>query len=274
MQTINELKVHAQNMRKNIIKMVATAQSGHPGGSLSGVELLVWLYFNEMNIDKNNVATTDRDRFVLSKGHASPLLYAVLAEKGFIPEDELATFRAIDSRLQGHPNMTYVDGIDMTTGSLGQGLSAAIGMALANKIDNNQHRVYAMIGDGESQEGQIWEALMAAPNFKLDNLCVILDFNGLQIDGDITKVMNPTPFVEKYKAFRWHTIEIDGHDLKQIEKAFAEAKTIKDQPTIIVAHTVKGKGVSFMENEAGWHGSAPNPEQTQQALAEIEGVQK
>ena len=274
MQTINELKVHAQNMRKNIIKMVATAQSGHPGGSLSGVELLVWLYFNEMNIDKNNVATTDRDRFVLSKGHASPLLYAVLAEKGFIPEDELATFRAIDSRLQGHPNMTYVDGIDMTTGSLGQGLSAAIGMALANKIDNNQHRVYAMIGDGESQEGQIWEALMAAPNFKLDNLCVILDFNGLQIDGDITKVMNPTPFVEKYKAFRWHTIEIDGHDLKQIEKAFAEAKTIKDQPTIIVAHTVKGKGVSYMENEAGWHGSAPNPEQTQQALAEIEGVQK
>ena len=273
MQSINELKIHAQNMRKNIIKMVATAQSGHPGGSLSGVELLVWLYFNEMNIDKNNVATTDRDRFVLSKGHASPLLYAILAEKGFIPEDELATFRAIDSRLQGHPNMTYIDGVDMTTGSLGQGLSAAVGMALANKIDNNQHRVYAMIGDGESQEGQIWEALMAAPNFKLDNLCVMLDFNGLQIDGDITKVMDPTPFVEKYKAFRWHTIEIDGHDLQQIEKAFAEAKTIKGQPTIIVAHTVKGKGVSYMENEAGWHGSAPNPEQTKQALAEIEGVQ-
>ena len=273
MYSIDELKIHAKNIRKNIIKMVAAAQSGHPGGSLSAVELLTWLYFNEMDINKDNLKTTKRDRFVLSKGHASPLLYAVLCEKGFLDESELVTFRAINSRLQGHPNMNYVDGIDMTTGSLGQGLSAAVGMALANRLDNSDRRVYCMVGDGESEEGQIWEAIMAAANFKLDNLCVMLDFNGLQIDGEIIKVMNPTPFDSKYQAFGWHTILIDGHDYQAIEKAFAEARQTKGQPTVIIAKTIKGKGVSFMENEAAWHGSAPNPEQTAQALAEIEGAQ-
>lgn len=272
MYTITELENHARNIRKNIIKMVASAQSGHPGGSLSGVEILTWLYFNEMDINQENVNTINRDRFVLSKGHATPLLYAILCEKGFLTEEELVTFRAVNSRLQGHPNMNYVAGIDMSTGSLGQGLSTAVGMALANKLDNNKHRIYAMIGDGESQEGQIWEAFMAAANYKLDNLCVVLDFNGLQIDGDITKVMDPTPFAPKYEAFNWHVISIDGHDFKAIADAFALAKTIKNKPTVIIAHTVKGKGVSFMENEANWHGAATNPEQTEQALKEIEGV--
>ncbi|MDD3924248.1 MAG: transketolase [Erysipelotrichaceae bacterium] len=273
MYSLEQLKKHAKNMRKNIIEMVATAQSGHPGGSLSAVEILTWLYFNEMDVNKDNVKGVDRDRFVLSKGHASPLLYAVLCEKGFIDQSQLKTFRAINSKLQGHPNMNYVDGVDMSTGSLGQGLSTAVGMAIANKLDNSDYRVYSLIGDGESQEGQIWEALMAGANFKLDNLCAILDFNGLQIDGDITKVMNPTPFEDKYKAFGWHTIVIDGHDYQQIEDAFKEAKAVKGKPTLIIAHTIKGKGVSYMENNAAWHGSAPNEEQTKQALAEIEGGQ-
>lgn len=272
MYSIDELKKHAKQIRKYIIQMVYAAQSGHPGGSLSGVELLTWLYFNEMDINQDNVGSTKRDRFVLSKGHASPLLYGVLCEKGFIPETELVTFRAINSRLQGHPNMNYVPGVDMSTGSLGQGLSVAVGMAMANKLDQSDKRVYALIGDGESEEGQIWEAFMAGANFKLDNLCVILDFNGLQIDGDITKVMNPTPFDKKFEAFGWHTLVIDGHDYAAIEKAFAEARATKGQPTAIIAHTVKGKGVSFMENNAAWHGSAPNEEQAKQALAEIEGA--
>lgn len=271
MYTEKELQAHATNIRKNIVKMVANAKSGHPGGSLSAVEILTWLYFNEADINEGNVERHDRDRFVLSKGHASPLLYSVLAEKGFIAEEELMTFRKIDSKLQGHPNMNYVKGVDMSTGSLGQGLSASVGMALANKLDENGHRVYTLVGDGESEEGQIWEAAMSAAHYQLDNLCAILDFNGLQIDGDITKVMNPTPLDKKFEAFGWHVIVIDGHDYKQIAEAFKEARETKGQPTMIIAKTVKGKGVSFMENNAAWHGSAPNAEQLAQALEELGG---
>lgn len=263
--------MHATNIRMNIVKMVSAASSGHPGGSLSAADILTWLYFNEMDIDKDNAGGIDRNRFVLSKGHASPLLYAVLAEKGIIEEKELSTFRKIDSKLQGHPNMNYVKGVDMSTGSLGQGLSTAVGMALANKLDENNHRIYCLIGDGESEEGQIWEATMAAAHYKLDNLCAIVDFNGLQIDGNITDVMNPTPFDKKFEAFNWNVITIDGHDFDQIEQAFAQAKQCKGKPTVIIAHTIKGKGVSYMENNAAWHGSAPNEQQCEQALKELKG---
>lgn len=266
-----DYKTHATHIRKNIVKMVTEAKSGHPGGSLSSADILTVLYFKEMDITLENALSTDRDRFVLSKGHASPLLYATLAEKGIIDESELSTFRKINSKLQGHPNMNYVAGVDMSTGSLGQGISAAVGMALANKIQKNSHRVYALLGDGECEEGQVWEAAMAAAHYQLDNLCAIVDFNGLQIDGNIEKVMNPTPIDEKFKAFGWHVIEIKGHDYDEIEKAFEEAKEVKGQPTMILAHTIKGKGVSFMENNAGWHGSAPNEEQCAQAIAELEG---
>lgn len=265
-----DYKTHATNIRKNIIKMVTEAKSGHPGGSLSATDLLTVLYFSEMDINKDNVNEINRDRFVLSKGHASPLLYSVLAEKGFIEEKELLTFRKINSKLQGHPNMNYVPGVDMSTGSLGQGISCAVGMALANKLQKNEHRIYALLGDGECEEGQVWEAAMAAAHYKLDNLCAIVDFNGLQIDGDITEVMNPTPIDEKFKAFGWHVISIDGHDYAQIEKAYKEAKETKGKPTLIFAHTVKGKGISFMENNAGWHGVAPNAEQCTEALKELE----
>lgn len=265
-----ELKTHAKNIRKNIVKMVAEAQSGHPGGSLSAVEILTWVYFNEMNITQENVKSHQRDRFVLSKGHATPLLYAVLCEKGFIPEEELKTFRQIDSRLQGHPNMNYVPGIDMSTGSLGQGISAAVGMALANKVDQNEYRVFALVGDGECEEGQVWEAAMAAAQYNLDNLTVFVDHNGLQIDGCLCDVMDPDPIDEKFKAFNWNVITIDGHDYDQIQKAMEQAKQTKGKPTMIFANTVKGKGVSFMENQAGWHGVAPSEEQLQQALAELE----
>lgn len=264
------LKEHAVNVRKNIVKMINHASSGHPGGSLSSADILTVLYFEEMDITKENANSTDRDRFVLSKGHASPLLYAVLSEKGLIEEEKLMTFRAIDSKLQGHPNMNYVAGVDMSTGSLGQGISAAVGMALANKIDHNDHRVYALLGDGECQEGQVWEAAMAAAHYHLDNLCVILDFNGLQIDGKITEVLNPTPFDKKFEAFHWNVISIDGHDYDAIKKAFEDAKTCKERPTVILAKTIKGKGVSYMENQAGWHGSAPNEEQTAQAMKDLE----
>lgn len=271
MYTNVELQKHARNMRRNIIKMVHNAQSGHPGGSLSCTELLTWLYFNEMDIDQNNVSTLNRDRFVLSKGHASPALYAVLSEKGLLDESELLTFRHINSHLQGHPNMNEVAGVDMSTGSLGQGLSAAVGMALANRLDQNDHRIYCLVGDGEAEEGQIWEAAMAAGHYHLDNLCAIIDFNGLQIDGDVRDVMNPTPFDEKFAAFGWHVTTCDGHDYDSIQQAFAFAKENKGKPTVIIANTVKGKGVSYMENNAGWHGSAPNDELTQQALKELEG---
>lgn len=260
----------AKEVRRNIIKQVAHAQSGHIGGALSGVEILLTLYFNEMNITQANEADLERDKFVLSKGHASALLYAVLKEKGFLSQDDLMTFRLINSKLQGHPNMNYVKGVDMSTGSLGQGLSAAVGMALNNKIHKNDFRTYALIGDGESQEGQIWEAAMSAAHYKLDNLCAFLDVNGLQIDGDVRVVMNPFPFKEKFEAFGWHVIEIDGHDYTQIDQALSVAREISGKPTMILAKTVKGKGVSFMENNYAWHGVAPKPEEEAAALKELE----
>ena len=269
---MTDIEKHALHVRQNIIKMVYAAQSGHPGGSLSGADLLTDLYFREMDINKDNVDTIERDRFVLSKGHASPLLYAVLCEKGFLPEEELQGFRQVDSKLQGHPNMNYVSGVDMSTGSLGQGISAAVGMAIANKhIDKNEHRIYCLLGDGESEEGQVWEACMAASHYKLDNLCVILDYNHLQIDGNIDDVIGPEPFKSKFEAFGFHTIEIDGHNFHEIEAAFQEARETKGQPTAIIAHTIKGKGVSFMENNYAWHGSAPNKEQYEEAMKELGG---
>lgn len=267
-----EIKQHANQVRKHIVEMVYQAQSGHPGGSLSAADLVTYLYFEEMDITSKNVAGIDRDRFVLSKGHASPLLYAVLCEKGLLPEAELATFRHINSRLQGHPNMHYIEGVDMSTGSLGQGISAAVGMALANQMDGNDHRIYTLLGDGECEEGEVWEAAMAAAHYHLNNLCAIVDFNGLQIDGDIRSVMNPTPIDEKFKAFGWNVLSIDGHDYEAIRKAFEEAKKEKEKPTMILAHTIKGKGVSFMEHNPAWHGSAPNKEQYEQAMKELGGA--
>ena len=264
------LRKIANDIRINIIKMVSNAKSGHPGGSLGAADIVTFLYFNVMDITKENAGTNDRDRFVLSKGHASPLLYAVLAEKGIIPKEELLTFRLLHTRLQGHPDMNELDGIDMTTGSLGQGLSAAVGMCLANKLDKNDHRVYCLIGDGEAEEGQIWEAAMAAAHYKCDNLCAIIDNNGLQIDGKIEDVIGPAPFDEKFRAFGWHTINVDGHDFAQLEKAFAEAKTIKGKPTCIIAKTVKGKGVSYMENQLLWHYRDPQGELLEKALLEVE----
>lgn len=260
-----------KRMRINIVKMVANANSGHIGGSLSAVELISTLYFNEMNITKENLTNLQRDKFVLSKGHASPLLFSVLCEKGFLAEEELMTFRKIDSRLQGHPNMNYVDGVDMSTGSLGQGISAAVGMALSYKAKGLDYRVYTLVGDGESQEGQVWEAAMAAAHYKLDNLCAIVDLNGLQIDGDIIKVMNPLPIDKKFEAFGWNVLYVDGHDVDAIMDCYAQARAYKGKPTVIVATTVKGKGVSFMENDAGWHGVAPNKEQLAKALEELGG---
>lgn len=265
------LAKHAQHIRKHIIDMVYLAQSGHPGGSLSAADILTYLYFEEMDITKENAGSIDRDRFVLSKGHASPLLYSVLMEKGILSESALSTFRQINSHLQGHPNMNEVTGVDMSTGSLGQGISAAVGMALANKIDENTHRIYALLGDGECEEGEVWEAAMAAAHYHLDNLCVFVDYNGLQIDGDICSVMNPTPIDDKFKAFGWHVISIDGHDYHAIAQACAQGKACKKQPTMILAHTIKGKGVSFMENNATWHGSAPNKEQYDLACEELKG---
>ncbi len=266
---MEHIKKHANEVRKKIVKMVTAAKSGHPGGSLSAADLITYLYFEEMNITPENAATTKRDRFVLSKGHASPLLYAVLMEKG-ICQESLETFRQVNSKLQGHPNMNYVPGVDMSTGSLGQGISAAVGMAMANKLENNDNRVYALLGDGECEEGQVWEAAMAAAHYQCDNLCAIVDFNGLQIDGDITQVMNPNPIDKKFEAFGWHVVHINGHDLEEIKKAYAEAKETKGKPTMIFAKTIKGKGVSFMENQAGWHGVAPSAEQCQEALKELE----
>lgn len=267
-----ELRYKANHIRQNIINMVYEAKSGHPGGSLSSADLLTYLYFEEMNIDIASLKGTNRDRFVLSKGHASPLLYAVLAEKGFLEEGELKSFRKLHSPLQGHPNRNYVAGVDMSTGSLGQGISAAAGMALANKIDQLPYRVYTLLGDGECEEGEVWEAAMFAAHYHLDNLCAIVDFNGLQIDGDIREVIDPTPIDEKFKAFGWNVISIDGHDFVQMEKAFAQAKAQKGKPTMILAHTIKGKGVSFMENAYAWHGAVPNEEQYVQAMKDLGGV--
>ena len=266
---ITELKNIANNVRIGIIDATHAAKSGHPGGSLSIADILTYLYFEKMNIDPENSKMENRDRFVLSKGHTAPGLYSTLAHRGFFPVEDLITLRKIDSYLQGHPDMNKIPGIDMSAGSLGLGISAACGMALAGKIDNKDYRVYTIIGDGESEEGQVWEAAMFASHYKLDNLCVILDLNGLQIDGPITEVMNPTPHDKKFEAFGFHVITIDGHDFNQIEAALAEAETVKGQPTVIIAKTIKGKNVSFMENSVNWHGAAPNDEQHAAAIAEL-----
>ncbi len=268
---MDNLEKVANNMRKNILKMIHNAKSGHPGGSLSCTDILTALYFNEMNINKDNLHDTQRDKFVLSKGHASPALYAVLAEKGFITEQDLMTFRLINSNLQGHPNMNECPGVDMSTGSLGQGLSVAVGMSIANKLDKNDFRTYVVCGDGELQEGQIWEAAMAAAHFKLDNLLLVVDHNKLQIDGFNKDVMNVESIAAKFQAFGWETISCDGHDIEAITAAAEFAKTVKVKPTVIVAETVKGKGVSFMENQAGWHGKAPSDEELEIALKELGG---
>lgn len=268
------LKKHANEIRKGIIQGVHAAKAGHPGGSLSSADIMTYLYFEEMkNIDPANPDNPDRDRFVLSKGHAAPVLYATLAEKGFFPKEELLTLRKIGSRLQGHPDMNELPGVDMSTGSLGQGLSTAVGMALAAKMDNKDYRVYSLLGDGEIQEGQIWEACMFAGHRKLDNLVVILDNNGLQIDGNIKDVCSPYPLQEKFEAFNFNVITVDAHDFSALAAAFKEAEETKGMPTAIIAKSVKGKGVSFMENNAGWHGKAPNDEEFEIAmkdLAEIE----
>lgn len=264
----NSLRKHALNIRKNIITMIYNAQSGHPGGSLGCADILTYLYFKEMKINKKNIGTVDRDRFVLSKGHCSPALYATLKEKGLLDED-LLTFRKINSRLQGHPNMNYVDGVDMSTGSLGQGISTAVGMAIANKLDKNKHRIYCLCGDGESEEGIVWEALQTAVHYNLDNLCVIFDCNNLQIDGKVEDVAGDLNLKEKAKAFGAYVLDCNGHDFDDIEKALKKAKENKDKPTVIIAHTIKGKGVSFMEDNASWHGSAPNEEQYNNALKEL-----
>lgn len=269
--SIEELKNIASTIREDIVTMLTESASGHPGGSLSAVEILTTLYFNEMNVDVSKPRDPDRDRFVLSKGHAAPVLYSALARKGFFNVDELKTLRKINSNLQGHPNMNEVPGIDMSTGSLGQGISAAVGMAMAGKLDNKSYRVYSLLGDGELQEGQVWEAAMSAAHYKLDNLTAFIDFNGLQIDGACDDVMKVYPIVDKFEAFGWNVIEIDGHDFASIINAIAEAKKFKGKPTAVVSKTVKGKGVSFMENVAAWHGTAPNKEQCKIALDEIGG---
>ena len=264
-----ELQRKAVQIKLDILEEVFSASSGHPGGSMSIAEILTYLYFEEMKIDPKNPKWEDRDRFVLSKGHTAPGLYAALAERGFFPKEDLKTFRNINSYLQGHPDMKGVPGVDMSTGSLGLGISAACGMALSAKHYNKNYRVYAVLGDGELGEGQVWEAAMFAGHYKLDNLCAFIDFNGLQIDGKITDVMNSTPIDEKFKAFNWNVIVIDGHDFDAIEKAVNDAKATKGKPTMIVAKCIKGKGVSFMENQAGWHGKAPNQAQYDQAVAEL-----
>ena len=268
-EELKELRLTANLVRQGIIEAVFNAKSGHPGGSLSSADCMTYLYFREMNVKPEEPKWAERDRFVLSKGHCAPALYSVLAQRGFFPEEELKTLRKPGSRLQGHPNMNLTPGVDMSTGSLGQGVSTACGMALTAKLTGNPCRVYTLLGDGEIQEGQVWEACMFASHYKLDNLCVIIDNNGLQIDGNIADVMSPYPIVDKLQAFGLHTIAVDGHDFDQLEAAFAEAKTVKGQPTAIVMTTTKGKGVSFMENNAGWHGKAPNAEQYEQAAAEL-----
>ena len=266
---IKELTKKAVEIRKGIIEAVYGAQSGHPGGSLSVADILTVLYFNEMNIDEKNPNWEDRDRLVLSKGHCSPALYSCLANRGYFPIEDLKTFRKIDSYLQGHPDKNKVPGVDMTTGSLGQGLSAANGMAIAAKMDNKDYRVYCILGDGEIEEGQIWEAAMTSNKYKLDNLCVIVDNNNLQIDGTIEEVMSSYPIDEKFRSFGFEIIKIDGHDIEEIIKAFEVARNIKEKPTCIIAKTIKGKGISYMENQVGWHGKAPNEEQYKEAIANL-----
>ena len=264
-----KLEEMTKKVRLGIIEAVYNNQSGHPGGSLSIADIMTVLYFNEMNIDNENPKWEDRDRLVLSKGHCSPALYSALANRGYFPVEDLKTFRNINSYLQGHPDMKHIPGVDMTTGSLGQGLSAANGMAISAKLDNKNYRVYCILGDGEIEEGQIWEAAMASNKYKLDNLCVIVDNNNLQIDGTIEEVMNSNPIDEKFKSFGFQIIKIDGHDIEEIKKAFEVARNVKGKPTCIIAKTIKGKGVSFMENQVGWHGKAPNKEQYEEAKKEI-----
>ena len=267
-----QLQITACKVRMGVIESTYGAKAGHPGGSLSSAEIFTWLYFKEMNIDPANPKWADRDRFVLSKGHTAPGLYSVLANRGFFPVEDLPTLRHIDSYLQGHPNMNTVPGVDMSTGSLGQGVSVAVGMAKGAKHTGKANRVYALLGDGEIQEGQVWEACMAAAHYDLDNLCIVIDNNGLQIDGNIADVMSPYPIVDKLAAFGFHVIAIDGHDFEQIEAALAEAKTVKGKPSAIVMKTVKGKDVSFMENNAGWHGKAPNDAEYAQAMSELKAL--
>lgn len=259
----------ARRVRAGILVGTYHAKSGHPGGSLSIADILSYLYFEEMNIDPKNPKWEDRDRFVLSKGHTAPALYAVLAERGYFPKEDLATLRKIDSYLQGHPDMKGTPGVDMTTGSLGLGISAACGMALSAKYKKEDHRVYAILGDGETEEGQVWEAAMFAAHYKLDNLVAFVDWNGLQIDGKIADVMDPTPHDKKLAAFGWHVISIDAHNFEEIAAALAEARTVKGKPTAIIARSVKGKGVSFMEDQVDWHGKAPNAEQFVAAMKEL-----
>ena len=268
--TESELKKTANEVRKNIMTAVYHAHSGHPGGSLSATDILTYLYFEEMNIDPKNPKKADRDRFVLSKGHAAPGLYSTLAERGYFDKEELKGLRHVGCFLQGHPDMKHTPGVDMSSGSLGQGISAAVGMALAGKMDNADYRVYTLLGDGEIQEGQVWEASMLAANHKLDNLVVIVDNNNLQIDGTVEDVNSPYPINEKFKAFKFHVININGNDFGEIAAAFKEAREHKGQPTAIIAKTVKGKGVAFMENQVGWHGKAPNKEEYETAMKDLE----
>lgn len=264
-----ELQKVANEVRKDIVTALHAAKAGHPGGSLSAADLFTYLYFEEMNIDPKDPKKADRDRFVLSKGHTAPGLYSVLAERGYFPKEDLVTLRHLGSYLQGHPDMKHIPGVDMSSGSLGQGLSAACGMALAGKMKQQDYRVYALCGDGEIEEGQIWEAAMFAGFRKLDNLCVIVDNNNLQIDGPIDEVCSPYPIDKKFESFHFHVINIDGNDFDEIKKAFDEARTTKGMPTAIIAHTVKGKGVSYMENSVGWHGKAPNDEEYAVAMEDL-----
>ena len=266
-----ELMKTANEIRKGIVTALHSAKAGHPGGSLSATEIFTYLYFEEMNVDPKDPKKADRDRFVLSKGHTAPGLYSTLAQKGFFPKEDLVTLRHTGSYLQGHPDMKHIPGVDMSSGSLGQGISAAVGMAIAGKLDNADYRVYTLLGDGEIQEGQVWEASMLAAHRKLDNLVVIVDNNNLQIDGEITEVNSPYPIDKKFEAFNFHVINVaDGNDMDQLKAAFDEAKTVKGMPTAIIMKTVKGKGVSFMENQAGWHGKAPNDEEYKIAMEELE----
>ncbi len=267
---LQELEDKARAIRTEIIEMLAEAGSGHPGGSLSAVEIVTALYFHVMRLRPEEPDWPERDRFVLSKGHAAPLLYAALAEKGFFPKEELLTLRKLGSRLQGHPAYGKLPGVEASTGSLGQGLSIGLGMALAGRIDRRSYRVYVLLGDGESEEGQIWEAAMAAAHYRADNLTAVLDYNGLQIDGPIAEVLSPLPFPEKWRSFGWEVREVDGHDFGELLDAFEWAKGVRGRPSVIIARTVKGKGVSFMENAVDWHGKAPSKEQAEQAIAEIQ----
>ena len=270
----SQLENYAINIRKSIIEMITNSKSGHPGGSLSSVEILTYLYFKEMNINEENLEQKNRDYFVLSKGHAAPVLYATLSEKGFIPKEELNTLRKLGSKLQGHPDSKKIKSIDISTGSLGQGISNAVGLALGSKMDNSDSRVYTLLGDGELQEGLVWEAIMSAAHYKLSNLVAIVDYNKLQIDGNNDDVMSIKPLDKKFESFGWNVEVIDGHNFGELEKALNSARNTYEKPTVIIANTVKGKGVSFMENNAGWHGAAPSTEERDLALKELEDMRK